>query len=83
MASERFCRDCRNSRGEGVRMTCDAPANSVAHKDEAKYLVTGEAQPLVMAQRGANCVALRMRRPPEIEATVCGPSGAWFEEKAQ
>jgi len=62
-------------------MLCDAPANSVAHKDEAKYLVTGEAQPLVMAKRGANCVALRMRRPPEIEATVCGHEGKWFEER--
>lgn len=76
-----FCRDCKHSRGEGVKMTCDSPSNSVAHKDEAKYLVTGEPQPLVMAMRGASCAALRTRRSPEIEATVCGPDGNWFEAK--
>lgn len=63
-------------------MTCDSPSNSVAHKDEAKYLVIGDVQPLVMAMRGANCVALRMRRSPEIDATVCGYDAKWFEAKS-
>lgn len=81
MATEQFCRDCKWSRGDTVKMVCDSPNNSVAHKDEAKWLVTGEAQPMVHALRGANCVALRMRRTPEIDATVCGPDGKWFEAK--
>ena len=76
-----FCRDCKHSRGDGVKMLCDSPSNMIAFKDEAKRLVTGDEQPFVQAQRGANCVALRMRRSPEIDATVCGPDGKWFEAR--
>lgn len=62
-------------------MTCDAPQNSVPHVSEEKYLVTGIAQPTIMATRGASCTALRMKRQPEIEALTCGPMGRWFEPK--
>lgn len=78
---DKFCRDCKHSRGEGMRMTCDAPQNSVDHVDLAAYLVTGIEQPVIKAMRGVNCAALRQPRDQKIEALTCGPSGKWFEEK--
>lgn len=62
-------------------MSCNSPYNAVEHVAIEKYLVTGIEQPKVMAMRGASCAALRTRRTPEIDATICGPDGAWFESK--
>ena len=62
-------------------MTCASPYNVVEHMAMEKYLVTGIEQPTVLAMRGASCTALRTKRTPEIDATICGPDGAWFEKK--
>lgn len=62
-------------------MTCASQHNEVEHVSHEKYLVTGEPQPTVMAMRGASCTVLRKDYPPEIEATVCGPDGKWFQAK--
>lgn len=79
--TDKFCRDCKHSRGDGVKMTCDSPHNAVPHVSQEKYLVTGIPQPTIMATRGATCTALRMKREPAIEALTCGPSGNWYEPK--
>ena len=79
--ADKFCKDCKHSRFNGEKMICNSPNNSVPSIDEAQYLVTGERQPTVMAMRGASCKALRMRRDPHTEASVCGPEGKWFEAK--
>jgi len=80
-----FCKDCRHSKlpenGDEYRMTCESPNNSVAHTPTERYLVTGIEQPVVMAQRGASCVALRQDRGAQVNMIVCGPSAQWFEGK--
>lgn len=76
-----FCKDCKHSMGDIQSMTCEHPNNTVPSTDEAKYLVTGIEQPVVMARRGSSCAALRLRRDPETLKTVCGPEGKWFEAK--
>lgn len=76
-----FCRDCAYSEGEGKRMRCNAPENSVTTRNVALYFVTGEKQPIVSVMRGATCTALRTVYSPDIAATVCGPEGKWFKEK--
>ena len=81
MATDLFCRDCKHMRGEGVKSTCESPRNFIEHVAVEKYLVTGEEQPVIKAMRGASCTALRIQRAAEIDATVCGPSGKWFERK--
>lgn len=80
--SDLFCKDCKHSR-DGESITCESPQNYVEHVDRTKYLVTGLVQPVRRVRRGASCMVLRARRTPELEATVCGPSGKWFEPKEQ
>lgn len=79
--TERFCKDCKHGKGELQSMACDSPNNVIEVVDTAKYLVTGEPQPVIRAIRGASCTALRVQRTPEIDATCCGPDGKWFEPK--
>lgn len=82
--SDLFCKDCKHSRDTGIgpyKLVCESPKNVVEHVAEEKYLVSGITQPVIQAMRGSNCAALRQRRTPEIEATVCGPTGKWFERK--
>lgn len=62
-------------------MTCDSPLNVIEHVSVEKYLVTGEEQPVILAMRGASCTALRSRHSNEIDATICGQVGAWFDAK--
>ena len=76
-----FCKDCKHSRGEGRKMTCESPNNAVPYDDKATYLVTGVEQPTITAMRGASCRTLRFNANPEIEAIICGVRGAWFEAK--
>ena len=78
-----FCKDCRHSKviDEPYNLVCVSPNNSVPSSNTAKYLVTGIEQPTILAMRGADCEALRMARPPEIDRLVCGPDGKWFEKK--
>lgn len=78
----KFCKDCKHSRGDDAyRLTCDSPYNVVEHVAEERYLVSGIEQPVILAMRGASCTALRTKRDPATEATVCGPAGRWFEQK--
>ncbi len=78
-----LCIDCKHSRpnSDPYKTLCASPQNQVEHTDEAKYLVSGIKQPVRLAMRGANCAALRQKRDPHTEATVCGPDGKWFEAK--
>lgn len=83
--SESFCKDCRHVGGEPsaeIDPPCNAPQNFVENVHQAKYLVTGIPQPVKTIRRGASCSALRQSRSPEIDATVCGPDGKWFEGKS-
>lgn len=80
--SAKFCKDCKHVGGEAsleFDPPCNAPQNFVENVNQAKYLVTGIAQPVKKIRRGASCSALRMKRTPEIDATTCGPEGKWFE----
>jgi hypothetical protein len=80
---KRFCRDCKHYREDGRGRPedpiCEAPQNYVEHVDHAKFLVTGIEQPTRKAMRGGNCASLRGDRGPEVNATICGPKGKWFE----
>ena len=77
-----FCKDCKHIGGApDTDPPCNAPANFVQNVNQAKYLVTGEEQEVRVIRRGSSCSALRMQRSPEIDATVCGPEGKWFERK--
>ena len=79
-----LCKDCRHSKipedGDHYKMTCESPQNAVPVIQTERYLVTGIEQPVLMAMRGASCVALRVERGP-INPPVCGPDGIWFEVK--
>lgn len=80
--TEKFCCDCQHCGGipsEVFDPPCNAPQNFVENVNQAKYLVTGIQQPVARIRRGGSCSALRQKRSPEIDATVCGPDGAWFE----
>lgn len=79
----KFCKDCKNSvpHEDPYKMTCASPHNIIPTINDAKYLVTGIGQDVVLAMRGASCTALRRARDPATEATVCGPDGKWFEVK--
>ncbi|MDP3952645.1 hypothetical protein [Microbacterium sp.] len=83
---DKFCKDCKHVGGvpsEEVDPPCNAPQNFVENVNQAKYLVTGIAQPIKKIRRGASCSALRMKRTPEIDATTCGPDGKWFAPKEE
>ncbi len=80
----KFCVECKHSIDDGggvYKLKCGSPNNSVDYVNESYFLVSGEKQPTVKAMRGASCTALRTRRSPEIDSTVCGPDGKWFEAK--
>ena len=77
-----FCRDCKHCGGDvETDPPCNAPENMVENVNQAKYLVTGIEQPVKRIRRGTSCSALRQQRTPEIDATICGPAGAWFERR--
>ena len=76
-----FCINCKHQRGDGVKATCASPLNMVEHVAAERYLVTGEVQPVIHAMRGSTCVALRSKHTHDVDATICGPVGAWFEQK--
>lgn len=79
-----FCKDCKHSKDVDrgpYGLICESPNNSVQHVAVERYLVSGIEQPVINAMRGANCLALRLARPPEVEELVCGPDGKWFEAR--
>ena len=81
----RFCKDCKHSRvAEDLNpysMKCAAPENFIDNVDQSKYLVTGIEQPVIKAQRGSSCTALRIDRQPGV--ITCGSQGEWFVAKEQ
>ena len=79
----KFCKDCKHSLPSPdenpYNMKCGAPDNFIDNVDQAKFLVSGIEQPIVKAQRGASCTALRIDRPAGV--ITCGSQAAWFEPK--
>lgn len=76
---ERFCKDCRHSRGESDALECESPQNGIDSVDHALFLVTGIPQLVVRAKRSKMCRVLRSAWPKDIMPTICGPEGKWFE----
>lgn len=78
----KFCKDCKHCAGNAAEdPPCNAPQNMIQNVNKARYLVTGEAQPVQVIRRGGSCSALRQDRGPDTNALTCGPTGAWFEQK--
>ena len=80
--TDKFCKDCKHSRGEGERMACDSPKNSHTNEDVAQYLVTGIKRDAVNVMLSTACHALRaMEKHPSLGVQLCGRAGNWFEQK--
>lgn len=79
----KFCKDCKHSiplsPDNPFDIKCCSPHNLIDNVDQAKFLVSGIEQPIIKAQRGSSCHALRVQRP--VEVITCGPEGLWFIAK--